>query len=165
MRWSGATSGYSYDPDQMSSSSQTRSPAPSNCQQYAWGSPWIGPSSCWSDITGNGGTGQLSGHWTTLVTIGVALSGSSGDATPPLSHAVTSARAASATAMSSTLILDVKRAPLPTGRPKLLGARFRPRSVLGQPAGRGGDVVDAGQVGILQRNVVGHRRNEGAGDP
>ena len=71
-------------------------------------------------MTGSGGTGQLSGHCTTLVAIGVALSGSSGDVTPPLSHAVTSARAASATAMSSALILDVKRAPLPTGRPKAL---------------------------------------------
>ena len=116
-------------------------------------------------MTGSGGTGQLSGHCTTLVTIGVALSGSSGDATPPLSQATTNTNAVSATAMSGTLILDVKRAPLSPGRPKLLGARFRSRSVLGQPAGRAGDVVDAGQVGILQRDVVGHRRNEGAGHP
>ena len=107
-------------------------------------------------MTGSGGTGQLSGHCTTLVTAG---------GPPPVSQATTNTSAVSATAMSGTLILDVKRAPLSPGRPKLLGARFRSISVLGQPAGRGGDVVDAGQVGILQRDVVGHRRNEGAGHP
>ena len=102
----------------------------------------------------HGGTGQLSA-------IGPPWLPAAALSEPPAPRRV----AAAPTAMSSTLILDVKRAPLPTGRPKLLGARFRPRSVVGQSAGRGGDVVDAGQVGILQRNVVGHRRNEGAGDP
>ena len=107
-------------------------------------------------MTGNGGTGQLSGHWTTVVGAGTG---------PPMSQATTNTNAVSATAMSSALILDVKRAPLPTGRPKLLGARFRSRLVLGQPACRSGDVVDAGQISLFQDDIVGHRRHKWAGDP
>ena len=68
------------------------------------GIPSTVPSSCCSDMTGSGGTGQSSCQYGTLVTAG---------GPPPMSQATNRPNAASAAAMNNTLTLRVKRAPRP----------------------------------------------------